>query len=107
MTFSTPMTCVVGIFDSAAGFHHIALASSVNAAPAANALPMLLPLCSFNWNPVPNAWLAPSMRARPPMAVAIRVRGKGVFMTEISLRWPCVTSSSNAEARRILVGSLP
>jgi hypothetical protein len=47
--------CMRGNWDSAAGFHHIAVTSSVYAAPAANALPRPLPLFSFNWNPVPNA----------------------------------------------------
>jgi hypothetical protein len=40
-------------FDSVAGFDHIELASSVAAAPAANALPRPLPLFSWSANAAP------------------------------------------------------
>jgi len=47
MTWMAAAPWMRGNCDSAAGFDHIALTSSVNAAPAANALPRLLALFSL------------------------------------------------------------
>ena len=70
MMLSTAAPWMLGNCDSAAGFHHIAETSSVNAAPPANALPSELALCSFSWKPVANACDAPSANASVPTACA-------------------------------------
>src|SRR5512139_397820 len=81
MMCSAPAICLVLNCDSAAGFHHMAVTSSVNAAPAASALPIELALFSFSWKPVANDWVAAKASIDPATAAATRLRRKwGWFM---------------------------
>ena len=57
----------------------MAVTSSVNAAPAASALPIELALFSFSWKPVANDWAAAKASIDPATAAATRLRRK--------LRW--------------------
>ena len=82
MMCSAPTACIGRDRDQPAGFDHMVLTSSVNAAPPANALPRPLP----QFSAARSRRRAPGRRrsARAPPATAMAMRDDG---TGSSLRW--------------------
>jgi hypothetical protein len=85
-----------------AGLDHSVLASSAEAAPPANALPIALPEFSCSANPAPDAETVESEIAMPLIAAATRVRlTASDFILETPLvRFDGIPNAASVSLRR-------